>query len=101
MIRAASHLIDAADIPPSGVDRVVLSVLVDSGTETGRAELKERYNYTADRVIFATLQTFCETALVQNQIFVLCRKSTTEGGCLHEITGRQTLRLSSQATRRV
>ena len=31
----------------------------------GRAELGA-YNYTANRVIFATLQNFCETALVQN-----------------------------------
>src|SRR6185295_7000425 len=45
------------------------------------AELKGHYNYTANRVIFVTLQTFCRTALVKNQIFVLCLKSTTDGGC--------------------
>jgi len=49
--------------------------------QAGWAELKGHYNYTANRVIFVTLQTFCGTALVRNQIFVLCRKSTTDGGC--------------------
>ena len=37
------------------------------------------YNYTANRVLFATMQIFCETAIAQNQFFVLCRKSTTQG----------------------
>jgi hypothetical protein len=81
MLRAASNFIDAADIPLAGVDRVILPVLVDPRAEAGRAELQGHYDYTANRVIFATLQTFCETALVQNQIFVLCHKSTTDGGC--------------------
>ena len=49
--------------------------------QAGWAELKGHYNYTANRVIFVTLQTFCRTALVKNQIFVLCLKSTTDGGC--------------------
>ena len=48
------------------VDGEVLPILVDPGTKTGRAELEGHYNYTANRVIFATLQTFCETALVQS-----------------------------------
>jgi hypothetical protein len=48
------------------VDGVVGAVLVDPGAEAGRAELEGHYNYTANRVIFATLQTFCETALVQS-----------------------------------
>jgi hypothetical protein len=38
MIGTASHLIDAADAPLSGVDGVILPVLVDPGTEAGRAE---------------------------------------------------------------
>src|SRR4051812_32219918 len=59
-------------------------------SKAGWVELEGHYNYTVNRVIFVTLQTFCGTALVPNQIFVLCRKSTTDGGCLHEITGRQT-----------
>jgi hypothetical protein len=33
------NLVDAADVLPSGVDRVILTVLVDLGTEDGRAEL--------------------------------------------------------------
>jgi hypothetical protein len=48
------------------VDGVVGAVLVDPGAEASRAELEGHYNYTANRVIFATLQTFCEAALVQN-----------------------------------
>jgi len=51
------------------------------GTKTGWAELNEHYDCTVNRVIFVTLQTFCRTALVKNQIFVLCLKSTTDGGC--------------------
>ena len=69
-------------------DVVIKNVLVDAGAEPGRAHGEGHYNYTAICVIFATLQTFCETALVKNQIFVLCRKSTTDGGVFHEITGR-------------
>jgi hypothetical protein len=37
-----------------------------SQAKAGGAELEGHYNYTANRVIFATLQTFCEAALVQN-----------------------------------
>ena len=48
------------------LDGVVRAILVDPGAEAGRAELEGHYNYTANRVIFATLQTFCETALVQS-----------------------------------
>jgi hypothetical protein len=49
--------------------------------KAGWASLRGHYNYTANRVIFVTLRIFCGTALVQNQIFALCRKSTTDGGC--------------------
>ena len=66
MLRAATGFLDAADVPPAGVDGVVLVVLVDAVAKLGRAELEGHYNYTADRVIFATLQNFCEPALVQN-----------------------------------
>ena len=76
----AAGLVPAADIPPAAVDGVV-RVLVDPGAKAGWAELEGHYNYTVNRVIFVTLQTFCGTALVPNQIFVLCRKSTTDGGC--------------------
>ncbi len=37
MIGGAAHLVDASDIPPSSVDRVILPVLVDPGAEPGRA----------------------------------------------------------------
>ena len=40
----------------------VLAVLVEPGAEAGRAEVETPQN----RVIFATLQNFCEPALVQN-----------------------------------
>ena len=62
MLGVAANLIDAADIPLASEDGVVRSVLVDPGAEAGRAELED----TANRVIFATLQNFCEPALVQN-----------------------------------
>ena len=81
--REHEHLaprVHAADILPAAVDGVV-RVLVDPGPKAGWAELNGHYNYTANRVIFVTLQTFCRTALVKNQISVLCRKSTTDGGC--------------------
>jgi predicted DNA-binding ribbon-helix-helix protein len=58
----------------------VRALLVDPGAKIGCTDLRH-YNYTANRVIFATLQTFCATALVKDEIFVLCRKSTTDGGC--------------------
>jgi hypothetical protein len=66
MLGAAARLIDATDTPVATVDGVVGAVLVDPGAEASRAELEGHYNYTANRVIFATLQTFCEAALVQN-----------------------------------
>ena len=62
----AARLVDAANFPLASADGVVRAVLVDPGAEAGRAELEGHYNYTANRVIFATLQTFCETALVQS-----------------------------------
>ena len=45
------------------------------------------YNCTANCVIYATPQDFCQTALLKDQIFALYRKSTTEwgmcnGGCI-------------------
>ena len=40
MLGAASNFIDAADVPPSGVDRVILQVLVDPGAEAGRGGLR-------------------------------------------------------------
>jgi hypothetical protein len=40
--------------------------LVYPRAEAGRTELTGHYNYTANRVTFATRQNFCETALVQN-----------------------------------
>ena len=45
------------------------------------------YNCTANCVIHATPQDFCQTALLKDQIFALYRKSTTEwgmcnGGCI-------------------
>ena len=64
------------------------------------AELKRHYNYTANRVIFVTLQTFCGTALVQNQIFVLCRKSTTDGGmfCMKSPVVKRSIVLAGNKT---
>jgi predicted DNA-binding ribbon-helix-helix protein len=81
--REHEHLaprVHAADIPPAAVDGVV-RILVDPGAKAGWAELAGHYSYTVNRVIFVTLQTFCGTALVPNQIFVLWCKSTTDGGC--------------------
>jgi hypothetical protein len=54
------------DIPLTAEHAVIDAVLVDAVAKAGRAELEGHYNYTANRVIFATLQTFCEAALVQN-----------------------------------
>src|SRR3954465_2831834 len=51
--------------------RGVVRILVDPGAKAGWAELAGHYSYTVNRVIFVTLQTFCATALVPNQIFVL------------------------------
>jgi len=42
MIGTASHLVDAADVPPSGVDRVILPVLVDPRTEARRAKFQSQ-----------------------------------------------------------
>jgi hypothetical protein len=53
-------------VNPPPFDSEVLAVLVDPGAEARSAEPKGHYNYTANRVIFGTLQIFCETALVQN-----------------------------------
>ena len=61
------------DIPLTAEHAVIDAVLVDAVAKASGAELEGHYNYTANRVIFATLQTFCATALVQNQFFVLCR----------------------------
>jgi hypothetical protein len=79
--------VDAADQPLAAEHDVIETVFVSAGAETGGAELGEYYNYTAICVIFATLRTFCEAALVQNQFFAFCRKSTTDGGCDAEVTG--------------
>jgi hypothetical protein len=80
VLRAATGFVDAADQPLAAEDVVIDIVLIGAGAEARRAKLEGHYNYTAICVIFATLQTFCEAALVQNQFFVLCRKSTTDGG---------------------
>ena len=40
MLRAATGFVDAADVPPAGVDGVVLAVLVDAVAKPGRAHLE-------------------------------------------------------------
>ena len=55
-----------------------------AGAIAGTARVPNRsgereYNYTANRVLFATMQIFCETAIVQNQFFVLCRNRLLRG----------------------
>jgi hypothetical protein len=51
MLGTAAHLVDAADIPPSGVDRVILRVLVDPGAKAGWAELKGLKSVVATPVL--------------------------------------------------
>ena len=62
IVGTAACAVDADDLPLADNDGVVGAVLVDPGAEAGRAELETPQN----RVIFATLQNFCEPALVQN-----------------------------------
>jgi hypothetical protein len=64
-VGTAAGLIDAPDLQLAAIDDLVGPVLVNAGAKARRAELDGYYNYTANRVIFATLQTFCETALEQ------------------------------------
>jgi hypothetical protein len=44
IIRPAAHPHRCADVPPSGVDRVILPVLVDSRTEPGRAKFQSQWS---------------------------------------------------------
>ena len=50
-------------------------------------------------MIFATLQNFCEPALVQNQFFVLCRKSIQMGGiCMKSPVVKRSIVLAGHKT---
>ena len=45
------------------------------------------------------MQIFCETAIVQNQFFVLCRKSTTQGGiCMKSPVVKRSIVLAGHKT---
>jgi hypothetical protein len=61
IIRAAAHLIDATDVPPSGVDGVVWAVLVDPGAEAGRAELEGNQSIAPGYLTAPLINGRCKT----------------------------------------